>query len=195
VGLSDLLLVRRLRRGDRTACDELIERYHAKVYGYLRRLGAAGPLAEDLTQETYAKAWTSIAALREAASLRCWLLAIARNEYFQWARGRSMEREVAVDPPETAAAGPDPEATAALQERDRLVHLAVGRLEPGLRELVTLHYAQGLSLKEVGAVLGIPAGTVKSRVHRALDLLRAMLEPLEADHGQKRDRAAIADRR
>jgi RNA polymerase sigma-70 factor (ECF subfamily) len=193
VGLSERLLVRRLRRGDREACSELIERYHQSIYGYLRRLGADPALAEDFTQETYAKAWRRFGTLREAASLRSWLLTIARNEYFQWARNRSGDPATTTDAPEIAAEGPDPEGAVVLDERDRLLRQAVNGLEPDLRELVALHYFQGLSLREVGAVLGIPPGTAKSRVHRALERLRALLEPMEADHEQERAGTAFAD--
>ena len=83
---SERILVWRLKRGDREACRELIARHHAGVYGYLRHLGADHHRAEDLTQETYARAWRDIGALREAASLRSWLLTIARNEFLQEVR-------------------------------------------------------------------------------------------------------------
>ncbi len=182
MGPSDLLLVRRLKRGDGDACRELIRRHHGGVYGYLRRLGAGSGLAEDLTQEVYAKAWRSIGKLRRAASLRSWLLTIARNEYLQWVR---------VERPGTAGAGelPDREDRAAgaenelvRTERDRALRGAVARLDPSLQETVALHYFQDLSLREVSEVLVIPTGTVKSRLHRALGILRAKLEPTEADH-------------
>jgi RNA polymerase sigma-70 factor (ECF subfamily) len=171
----------------------LIGRYHQSVYGYLRRLGADPALAEDFTQETYAKAWRSVGTLRHAASLRCWLLTIARNEYFQWTRIRSGEPVPITEAQEIAAEGPDPEGTVVLEERDRLLRQAVNRLDPDLREILALHYFQGLSLRELGAVLGIPGGTAKSRIHRALERLRALLEPVEADHGQERAGTAFAD--
>jgi RNA polymerase sigma-70 factor (ECF subfamily) len=193
VGLSERLLVRRLRRGEREACTELIRRYHGDVYRYLRRLGADRALAEDITQETYAKAWCGIRSLRDAASLRSWLLAIARNEYFQWARSLSGQVATVADPPESLAGGPDPEGAALLGERDRRLREAVGQLEPDLREIVGLHYFQDLSLREAGAVLGIPKGTAKSRVHRALECLRSHLEPMEAEHEQERAGTAFAD--
>jgi len=69
----------------------------------------------------------------------------------------------------------------------------VARLEPELRETVALHYFQELSFREVGAVLGIPAGTVKSRLHRALGRLRDLLRAKEADDARTRDRAALAN--
>jgi RNA polymerase sigma-70 factor (ECF subfamily) len=192
VGLSEHILVWRLRRGDREACRELIDRHHAGVYGYLRRLGADGALAEDLTQETYTRAWRRIDSLRGAASLRSWLLTIARNEFLQWARAGRPETTPLERLPVTADDRPGAENQLARDERDRAVRRAVGRLEPDLRETVALHYFQELSFKEVGAVLGVPAGTVKSRLNRALRRLRALLETMEANDARTRAEEALA---
>jgi RNA polymerase sigma-70 factor (ECF subfamily) len=192
VGPSERYLVWRLRRGDRRAARELIARHHRSVYGYLRHLGAAAPLAEDLTQETYAKAWRRIDTLRRSRSLRSWLLTIARNEFLQWARVERPEVEVADDLPERLDGDPGPQAALLSSERDLALRRAVACLGPELRETVALHYFHELSLRECGAVLGVPPGTVKSRVHRALGCLRELLEGKEADHGTARAGTAIA---
>jgi RNA polymerase sigma-70 factor (ECF subfamily) len=185
VGPSERYLVWRLRRGDRDACRDLVRRYHGRVYGYLRRLGADPPLAEDLTQETYARAWNRIETLRKATSLRSWLLTIARNQYLQWVRVKRVDTAAIDGLPETADRAPTVESDLALRE-------AVDRLEPDLQETVALHYFQGLTLREIGAVLEAPVGTVKSRLHRALVSLRALLERQEADHEQQRPGKAFA---
>lgn len=192
MGPSEHLLVRRLRRGDREACRELIRRHHSQVYGYLRRLGADSGLAEDLTQETYARAWQAIRKLRKAASLRSWLLTIARNEYFQWRRTGRPDTTALENLPERTDETPGAEIALVRDERDRWVRRAVARLDPTLRETVALHYFQGLSFRETGAVIGIPAGTVKSRVHRALGCLHALLEQQEAEHEPERAAKASA---
>ena len=88
MSLSDAWLLWKLKHGDRSAAHELIGRHHAQVFGYLVHLGADRALAEDLTQETYLKAWRAVPALRLAGSIRPWLLTIARNEYLQKLRGR-----------------------------------------------------------------------------------------------------------
>lgn len=193
VGLGEGYLVRRLSRGDREACRELIARHHAGVYGYLRRLGADASLAEDLTQETYARAWRRIDSVRKAASLRSWLLTIARNQFLQQRRVGRVPVTPLDELPERADAS-DHGAESALSEaeRDLAVRRAVDRLEPELQETVALHYFQELSLKEVGAVLSIPTGTVKSRINRALGRLRALLERREADDAGTRAEEALA---
>ncbi len=192
VGPSERFLVWRLKRGDREACHELIRRHHGGVFGYLRRLGADAALAEDLTQETYARAWSRIGTLREAASLRAWLLTIARNEFFQWARARRPEEAPSQPPPDRAADDPVAEAALVRSERDLALRRAVARLEPDLGEAVALHYFQDLSFREAASVLGVPAGTVKSRIHRALERLRALLERGEESDEERRTRKAAA---
>jgi RNA polymerase sigma-70 factor (ECF subfamily) len=154
VELGERWLVWRLRRRDESACRELIRRHHRVVYGYLRRLGADAAWAEDLTQETYAKAWEAIDGLRGAASLRSWLLAIARNEFLQSVRRAGPEVSKLDALPDRAAEGPGVDAIVASGERDERLQRALGRLGPVLRETVAHHYFQGLSLREVGAVLG-----------------------------------------
>jgi len=191
VGPSDRILVWRLRKGDGEACKELIRRHHERVHGYLRRLGADPSSAEDLTQETYARAWRSICTLRESASLRSWLLAIARNEFLQWKRAEGPE--VTGELPEGEDPGPGAEGAAARSERDNLLRRAVARLDPALQEVVALHYFQDLSLKEAADVLGVPGGTAKSRLNRALECLRAMLEGgKETDHERQGAEEAVA---
>jgi RNA polymerase sigma-70 factor (ECF subfamily) len=191
VGLAETWLVWRLKRGDGDACRELIRRHHQAVYGFLRRLGADQALSEDLTQETYARAWSRVSGLREAVSLRAWLLAIARNEFLQLARRKGIEEVPMEDDP--GSADPAPGALGGLEnrQRDARLHRAVDRLEPALRETVALHYFQDLSLREVGVVLGLPPGTVKSRLNRALEALRGELDrEKEANHEQPANREA-----
>jgi RNA polymerase sigma-70 factor (ECF subfamily) len=192
VGPSERILVWRLRRGERGAARELVRRHHEGVYGYLRRLGADPAQAEDLTQETYARAWQRIGTLRRAASLRSWLLTIARNEFFQWMRTQHPDVTSPREAPEREDPAPGAHEVLARSQRDRRLRRAVDRLEPDLRETVSLHYFLELSLREVADVLGIPPGTVKSRLNRALGCLRALLDKEEADHEGTRAEEALA---
>ena len=115
MGLGERWLVWRLTHGDREACRELIRDHHQAVFGYLRRLGAGGGLAEDLSQETYARAWSGIQELRQALSLRSWLLTIARNQFLQHVRRPRVEEapaEVDFEPVD-----PAPDALGALEAR------------------------------------------------------------------------------
>lgn len=191
MGFAEIRLVRRLQRGDRAACRELIERYHRTVYGYLRSMGTDHETAEDLTQETYSRVWDKISVLRQVGSLRAWILTIARNELLQAARKRRPDLEARAELPAVADPAPGPLAELEEAERDRALRLALRRLDPSLVEAVSLHYFQDLSLREVGAVLGIPVGTVKSRLHRALRELQEMLNK-ETGYVGKRTSTTIA---
>jgi RNA polymerase sigma factor (sigma-70 family) len=180
--LRDQVLVQRLRWGDEGACRELVTRFHSGVYGYLRYLGADPHAAEDLTQETYARAWQAIGDLRLTSSLRAWLLTIARNEYLQaWRRRRAPvdTRETPPDPPDPTPARLD---LMIEEERDAALRGAVAGLEPPFGEAIALHYFHGLSLRQVAEIQGVPVGTAKSRVHEALARLRARLQEKEQGH-------------
>ena len=134
MGPSERYLVWRLKRGDREAYRELIGRHHSRVYGYLRRLGADSGLAGDLTQETYTRAWQGIRKLRRSASLRSWLLTIARNEHLQYLRAGRPDTAPLDGLPEREDPEPGAEVTLVRDERDRMLRRAVMRLEPVLRE-------------------------------------------------------------
>ena len=189
MGPSDWLLVRRLRRGDRDACRDLIDRFHAQVYGYLRRLGAGAASADELTQETYARAWTRIDTLRQAGSLRSWLLTIARNEFLQDAR-RKRPVEIGIEAADRIASDDQPaDVVAARAERETGLRRALGGLDAGLLEAIDLHYYRGLSLKETAGVLGVPTGTAKSRINRALVVLRDLLDKEATHAGPKAEQA------
>jgi RNA polymerase sigma-70 factor (ECF subfamily) len=182
VKLQERWLIWRLRNGDREASRELIRIHHQAVYGYLRRLCSDPTLAEDLTQETYARAWSAVGGLRRVESLRAWLLTIARNQFLQLVRKRGAQETSIDDAPDPVDPAPSALAAAADAQRDARLRSVVDRLEPGLRDTVALHYFHELSLREVGFVLSLPTGTIKSRLNRALVSLRQVLDQQEANH-------------
>ena len=175
----------RLQRRDSEACRELIRRHHHVVYGHLRRMGADASTAEDLTQDTYSKAWRRIDTLRGVSSLRAWLVAIARNEFLQHSRSRKPAATELDSVPEPVYRGLSPDSVVMIAERDNQLRKALHRLDPLLQETVALHYFQDLTLREVAEALEVPAGTVKSRLNRALESLREELEQEALDDRQK----------
>jgi RNA polymerase sigma-70 factor (ECF subfamily) len=189
---ADRRLARRVCAGDRAAARELVDRHHGSVYAFLVRVGAPCAVAEDLTQDTYAKAWRKVGDLRDASSARSWLIAIARNEYRQWVRRGALEAKRL----EAHAPRPNPEPDAdelvVRDESERALMAAVRRLPDELRELVVLHYLQGLSLREVASVLGAAVGTIKSRLNRALARLRAEMEEHDGLESGVREASARA---
>ncbi len=157
-----------------------------------------GPVdGEDATQEAITRAWQARAALRDQDALRPWLLRITVNVCRQWHRGRFGTHRRLTEPlPEAsreedagvlALLGADPgtsDAAAALDLRQ-----AVNALPDELRLVVVLRFYGGMDATEIGAAIGIPAGTVRTRLKRALAALRADLH----DGYQARERALIGD--
>jgi RNA polymerase sigma-70 factor (ECF subfamily) len=136
--------------------------------------------AEDAAQEALMRAWQGRSSLRDAAAFRPWLLRITVNVCRDWQRGRFGTSRRLLEPLDTsetvglaAALGSDPGAsdhTAALDLR-----AAITRLDPDYRVVVALRYYVGMDATEAGAALGVPAATIRTRLRRALALLREHL--------------------
>jgi RNA polymerase sigma factor (sigma-70 family) len=166
--------VAEVRAGDRTAFGHLVRR-HAPVAKRMAVLWGAGADADDVVQEAFVKAYAALPRFRANGEFRGWLLTIVRNEtrnLFR-SRGRRAAREELASLPETDLAyADDPEAAALGAVRRDALLAGVRRLPVELREVVACRYLLELSEAETAGALGIPAGTVKSRLHRALTMLR-----------------------
>ncbi len=148
------------------------------------RVAAAliGPTeAEDAVQEAAMRAWQAWASLRDVQSARPWLLQITVNVCRQWRRSVKGRAQAQMQPlPDDDSselarfvAGPGASDHAGALD----LRAAIAALPDGLRLVVALRYYAGLDATEIGAALGIPAGTVRSRLHRALEQLRERLAP------------------
>jgi RNA polymerase sigma-70 factor (ECF subfamily) len=175
-------LAARMRDGDARAFEGWVRETHVLVYRLCRRLVANASDAEDAVQETYLRAWRSAARLRDPAAHRGWVCRIARHVCADRARG-SATREPALDPDAIAAGmralaadapGAD-EALANAQAR-AVVVAAVGRLKPKHRIVLLLREVDDLEYEEIADALGVPRGTVESRLHRARAELARVLE-------------------
>ncbi|WP_431943404.1 RNA polymerase sigma factor [Micromonospora marina] len=182
--LDDDDLVTRVRAGDREAYDALVARHTASAYRTAVLLGA-GPDAEDVVQDAFVKAYRKLPRYRGEASFRSWLLAIVANETRNLHRTRTRRdgltlRAAAAEPVAAATDGLD--AVLAAERRAALVG-ALRRLPVRDREVIVCRYLLDLGEDETVTVLGLPRGTVKSRTHRALAKLRALLDREEAHRG------------
>ncbi len=174
---SESALVKRMLAGDREACVELIRLYHAPIYRLLVHLAGDAHLAEDLTQESFLAAWKKIGSFKANSSLGTWLHTIAYRKFIDARRrgGRLAEPTDdarLVQAPSSAAA---PAARASANDEAQRLHRAIDRLPAAQRDVIVLHYLQGLSYEEMAAVLDQPSGTVKWRTRQALENLRSML--------------------
>ena len=199
---AERLLVRRIRAGEREACAELVRSHHVAVYRLLLHLSRDAHAAEDLTQEAFATAWLNIGGFNGSASLATWLHRIAYCKFIDWrrraevrgrgARGGSADGDAADAVRQLAAAAPGPLDELLAGESAQRLSRAVGALEECERQVIVLHYFQGLSFREAAVVLGRPAGTVKWQVSRALCRLRERLH--EDAMEQRRQQPRLAER-
>lgn len=179
--LTDRELVDAVVRGGEAAFAGLVARYRGLVYQHLASILRDGPGAEDLTQEVFLRLWRQADGWRGEAPFPAWLLRIATNLALNHLRARRRRREQPIEAPPGDEAGDevavpswmvDAAAVAAdealvRQERQRLLRLVVGRLSADKQEVLRLVVEGRLGTREVAAELGIPEGTVKSRLHHA----------------------------
>lgn len=146
------------------------------AYNLARWLVRNGEDAEDIVQEACMKAFKALDTFR-GGDARVWMLSIVRNTAMNFLRKR--EPNIAVDSThfEPADRSPDPEDDMIERSRRDQVHQAIARLEPEFRETIVLREIEGLSYKEIAAILGIPIGTVMSRLSRARQRLLLELAP------------------
>ena len=172
-------LIRTIRAGNRAGCAELVRSHYASIYRFLLHLSGNVSSAEDLTQETFAAAWAGIGRFGGRASLKTWLHKIAYGKFVD-AKRRCKVSQTAIEKLQRQNNSPaearNPLAEAISKERSGRVYDAVGELNTDEREVIVLHYFQGLSFREMAAVLDEPTGTVKGRTSRALGQLKITLD-------------------
>jgi RNA polymerase sigma-70 factor, ECF subfamily len=171
---SDGELIERAAGGDRSAFEDLYQRYARPVFGLaLRRLGDRGR-AEDAVQETFASIWRSAGSYKpDRGPGAPWLYAVARNAIVDRARARN---EIPSDIPDEPAPEPGPGDRAEQSWVAWRVHRALEELPEREREVLALAYWSGLSQSEVAEFLDIPLGTVKTRTRAALSRLSELLD-------------------
>ena len=169
---EDEWLVVRCQLGERLAFDELIERWSEPIWKYVRRLTNTDDTADEIVQNVWLRVLRGITRLRDGSKLRAWLFGIARRALMD----RLREQYAAPDLSDIDVTGlPAPTDNAGSEDIETdlaAVQHELARLPMVEREVLTLFYLQELSLGEVAEVLGVPVGTVKSRLFRARRRLR-----------------------
>ena len=175
-------LVERAIAGDHGAFSELARVAVGRLFVIARLILRDDGRAEDATQEALVAAWTRLSGLRDPDRFEAWLHRLLIHACYREA-GRDKRRrsiEVQVDPlamPEASSGGIDRalDFASELAGRDQLER-GFRRLDVDQRSVLVMHYYLGFSLDEAAEVLGVPPGTVRSRLHRAIALMRAALE-------------------
>lgn len=183
-GPTDETLFARALAGDREALGTLVTRYERRLFGLLVRLtNGDRHRADDLFQETFLHAMRAAETFDRKLEFKPWITAIAVNLVRDEARKRKVRGEVplegGVDDEEyervCVAADDNPGRSAERQDEEEKVQRALARLTLLEREVVLLHFYDGMTLAETAATLEVALGTVKSRLHAALTRLAGML--------------------
>lgn len=146
------------------------------AYNLARWLVSNGDDAEDIVQEAFLRAFRALDSFR-GGDARVWMLSIVRNTAMNFLRGRKPDVPIDPEQPDPVDRSPDPEESLVRESRRQQVRRAISRLEPEFREALILREIEGLSYKEIAAVLDIPTGTVMSRLSRARQRLLIELAP------------------
>jgi RNA polymerase sigma-70 factor (ECF subfamily) len=183
---QDLLAIQETLRGDRRAFEGVVRRYTPVLYSLAYRLLGAREEAEEAVQETFLRAFRALPRFRLGRRFHPWLYAIALN-YLRTRYRRERRRaalrarplEEALDVPGAPQTGADPAGEVERAAAERLAQEALEGLPSRYREVFVLRQIEGLAVREVAEILGLPEGTVKSFLHRGRALLIARL----ADEG------------
>lgn len=168
---DEALLVSSIRAGDTDAFAVVVEQYQARIARYLRRLVGQQPLAEELTQETFLKAFVAIRRTHSQLALGPWLYKIATNEAYMHFRRQRLLRFLPFADHQAAGAAPPADAHLGTQD---LVRRILARLPGDYAVCLTLHMIEGFKHHEVGAILGISAEAARKRTARGSELFRRL---------------------
>ncbi len=182
-------LVERAREGDVAAFEKLIAKYQSKVYTFAFAFTGSPDFAQDLAQEALVKVYKSLGSFRFQSAFSTWLYAIVRNTYLDAVKSRA-GRERALEEPLTEREVAELHDFATAEERllakesRRTLLRALRQVPVAYRTVVALADVQGLGYEEIAGALGVPVGTVKSRLKRGRDALKDVLFRQRAEDKQ-----------
>ena len=182
--IDEATLIARAGQGDQEAFCQLVERYQGAVFNLAYRMLGGAEEAEDAAQEIFVRLYRQLARYDPERKFSTWVLAIATNYCIDQLRRRRMQfvpLENIIPWARARDAGPEGEALD--REAHDEVQLLLRRLPEKYRTVLVLRYWEDLSCAEIGNVLNVPEGTVKTQLHRA----RKALGRLLAEQGERRD--------
>lgn len=154
--------------------EQWVRDYASELYSYAYRLTSRRQIAEDLLQETFMEAWRSVAKRREGSPARAWLFQILRYRFAHWLRDTRHQRQMValMDNEDDQTSDPIRSPLEKLATQDQ-VQAGLRTLSPIIRQTVLMVYMEHLTCRETAEALGIPLGTVLSRLDAARRTLRA----------------------
>jgi RNA polymerase sigma-70 factor (ECF subfamily) len=184
------MLVRRCLAGDAVAWEEIVQRYHRRIYNLCYRFAGSADDAQDLTQDVFIRMYRTLKSYDvERGAFLTWITSMTRNllvDHFRKSRQDRITDSLDAAPSGHEDAmtlgeripdkGAPPDAAVEQREIRQTVHLALQKLSPDLREAVILRDLQNMDYREIAAVLRVPEGTVKSRINRGRAELARQLQ-------------------
>src|SRR5258708_588018 len=187
----DTILVERCLTGDQAAWGDLVRTHPRRIYNLCYRFTGRAQEAEDLTQDVFLRVFKTIGSFQGSqGSFTTWLTSLTRNLLIDHYRKHKKERmDVSVDDEHTGeivemnVTFTRPDVVMIEQQSSAAIQEAIGRLSPDLREAVILRDVQEMEYREISQVLGVPEGTVKSRINRGRQALGQVLRRKAAGTG------------
>lgn len=193
---TDEALIRAIIKRNSAAFEQLLARYRQVIHRHVEGMIRDQTQAEDLTQEVFWRVWTRADSWDGRGSLKAWLFRIATNQALNHLRAQRRRREEPLNMDSPASSVDDayaaadsmwpadlsaqgPEAWVALAEQHAELRRAIEKLPPGKADVVRLMYEQDLTPHEMAEVMGIPQGTVRSRLFHARRQLSGLWQDLE----------------
>src|SRR5262245_121224 len=186
-GLSDERLVDETLAGDRDAFGALVLRHQRGLVNYIFRLVGSRDVASDLSQEVFLKVFVSLDSFDPRYRFTTWLYRIASNAAIDLLRKRQPrtlslsepgQDDESAPPPAIAGTEPTPHDMLRLRELEARLDAAIAALPPGYRQLILLRHRRHCRYDEIARITRLPLGTVKNRIFRAREILRASLADL-----------------
>ncbi len=178
---SDEMLLESISDGNRTAMHMLYCRHNVRVYRFILRIVRDATTAEDLVSQVFLDVWRTAGQFQGRSQVSTWLLSIARFKALTAMRQRRFEDIDQEDVRQIADDADTPETSLDRSDTSAILRACVAKLSPAHREIITLVYYHEKSVEEVGAIIGIPQSTVKTRMFYARKQLADLLKGAGVD--------------
>lgn len=191
IPLEDVELVEKVKAGQTEAYGQLVEKYQDRVFNACWRICGHLEDARDLTQDAFLKAFENLSSFRQQSGFYTWIFRVAVNLALSHRRRESKRRTFSLDggreasgtqaeglvPPANPGGAGDPSASASEADMHRRVVEALHALDEDHRAVIVLRDIEGMNYQEIGEILDLPPGTVRSRLHRGRMALREAVQP------------------
>ena len=177
---TDEQLMAQAAAGSDTAFEELYRRYARRLKGFFfMQLGGDEELAADSTHDVFLRAYEARSRYREGSNVSTWLFTIAYNICKNHYRSNAYEAEMLASLDAEPVSDQQIEVEMDAAQLDEALERVLSELPPPLHQIFSMHYQEELTVPQVAEIVGIPEGTVKSRLHKTMNIIRKKLKQYE----------------